>query len=348
MIASTQTPSDVTRTASVVMGRKDYLSVLLRLIGMDVYKVRRRLLSKMLLFVAVFVIAFVFLGLGIAALHFASEPVTSFVPSKCAATPQLSAAGCITHQPATLADMQHEKQRMLNDAAQFLTMPGVWFTEEHFFILALVVLGIILAGTLVGGEYSLGTVRLMFTRGPTRLQFLIAKVVVLAIYVIPTILLLMLLGMAIGAIMAQLAGVSTGLSFLTADHFGHFVLYLLLTILYWYAYMLMALFFGTVGRSTVAGIVGPLILLAIEPLLSSSITVLTSSSSGGLTDFLKHVPDYFLGNNLTSLLHNQGQALSFTDAGPYSNGHSLLVVAAYLVVFVGVSCWLTVRRDVTS
>jgi len=34
--------------------------------------------------------------------------------------------------------------------------------------------------------------------------------------------------------------------------------------------MLMALFFGTVGRSTVAGIVGPLILLAIEPLLRRS------------------------------------------------------------------------------
>jgi ABC-type transport system involved in multi-copper enzyme maturation permease subunit len=175
--------------------------------------------------------------------------------------------------------MQHEKQRILNGAAQFLTMPGVWFTEEHFFILALVVLGIILAGTLVGGEYSLGMVRLMFTRGPTRLQFLIAKAVVLAIYVIPTVLFLMLLGMAIGAIMAQLAGIGTGLSFLTAAHLGHIVLYLLLAILYWYAYMLMALFFGTVGRSTVAGIVGPLIVLAIEPLLSSTITVLTGNSS---------------------------------------------------------------------
>ena len=348
MIASTHTKPDVTRTAPIVMGRKDYLSVLLRLIGMDVYKVRRRLLSKMLLFVGTSVIAFVFLGLGIAAVHFASEPVTSFVPAKCAATPQLSAAGCITHQPATLADMQHEKQRVLNGAAQFLTMPGVWFTEEHFFVLALVVLGIILAGTLVGGEYSLGTVRLMFTRGPTRLQFLIAKAMVLAIYVIPTVLCLMLLGMLIGAVMAQLAGIGTGLSFLTTTHFGHAVLYALLAILYWYAYMLLALFFGTVGRSTVAGIVGPLIVLAIEPLLSSSIAVLTSSSSGGLTDFLKHVPDYFLGNNLTSLLHNQGHLLSFTDAGPYSDGHSLLVVAIYLGVFVGVSCWLTVRRDVTS
>ncbi|HZU66912.1 MAG TPA: ABC transporter permease [Ktedonobacteraceae bacterium] len=348
MIIDTQARPDVKRVAPIVMGRKDYLSELFRLVGMDLYKVYRRLLARVLLLVGICVIALVFLGIGIAVLHYASEPVTSFVPSKCAATPQLSAAGCITHQPATLADMQREKQRVVNGGAQFLTMPGAWFAEEHFFILPLAVLGVILAGTLVGGEYSLGTVRLMFTRGPTRLQFLIAKMLVLVIYVIPTILFLMLLGIVIGAVMAQLAGLANGLSFLTADHFGHVVLYALMAILYWYAYMLLALFFGTVGRSTVAAIVGPLIVLAIEPLVSSSITVLTSNSSGGLTDFLKHVPDYFLGNNLTSLLHNQGHILSFSDPGPYSNGHSLLVVAAYLVVFVGVSCWLTVHRDVTS
>ena len=348
MIISTSTQPDVTRTAPIVMGRKDYLSVLLRLVGMDVYKVRRRLLSKMLLSVATFVIVLVFLGIGIVVLHFVGQPVTSFVPSQCGPTPQVSADGCITHQPATLADMQREKQRIVNGGAQFLNMPGVWYAEEHFFILPLAVLGIILAGTLVGSEYSLGTVRLMFTRGPTRLQFLMAKIVVLVIYVVPTIVILMLLGMAIGAMMAQLAGVGTGFSFLTADHTGHFVLYLLLAILYWYAYMLMALFFGTVGRSTVAAIVGPLIVLAIEPLLSSTITVLTSSSSGSFADFMRHVPDYFLGNNLTSLLHNQGHALSFSDAGPYTDEHSLLVVAVYMVVFVGVSFWLTARRDVTS
>jgi ABC-type transport system involved in multi-copper enzyme maturation permease subunit len=348
MIIDTQARPDAKRVAPIVMGRKDFLSVLFRLVGMDLYKVYRRLLARVLLLVGTCIIALVFLGIGIAVLHYVSEPVTSFVPSKCAATPQLSAAGCIAHQPATLADMQHEKLRVVNGGAQFLTLPGVLFTEEHFFILPLAVLGVILAGTLVGGEYSLGTVRLMFTRGPTRLQFLIAKMLVLVIYVIPTILFLMLLGILIGAVMAQLAGLANGLSFLTADHFGHVVLYALMAILYWYAYMLLALFFGTVGRSTVAAIVGPLIVLAIEPLVSSSITVLTSNSSGGLTDFLKHVPDYFLGNNLTSLLHNQGHILSFSDAGPYSNGHSLLVVAAYLVVFVGISCWLTVRRDVTS
>ena len=345
MVSSTPIRPDVTRVAPIAMGRKDYLSVLLRLIGMDVYKVRRRLMSKVLLLAGTLVIAFVFVVLGLAAWRIASQPVTSYAPPNCAVH---QVEGCINHSPATLADMQHEKQRILNGGAQLMNIPGVWNVEERVVIEILVVLGIILAGALVGGEYSLGTVRLMFTRGPTRVQFLIAKIVVLAIYVIPAILFLILLGTIIGAVMAHLVGIGTGLSFFTADTFGHLVLYLLLGMLYWFAYMLMALFFGTVGRSTVAGIVGPLIWLAIEPLLGNVIAVLTGNFSGGLADFIKAIPDYFLGNNLTSLLHNQGSVLAFSEPGAYTNGHSLLVVAGYLLVFVGISCWLTVRRDITQ
>jgi ABC-2 type transport system permease protein len=345
MIATMQAQPDVKRVAPIVMGRKDYLSVLFRLIGMDLYKVRRRLLSKVLLLVGTLVIAFVFFAIGIAAWHLASQPATSFVPANCAVLPHN--VGCINH-PATLADMQHEKQRILDGAAQLLNIPGVWNVEERFVIQVLAVLGIILAGALVGGEYSLGTVRLMFTRGPSRLQFLIAKIVVLAIYVVPTVLFLMLLGTVIGTMMAQLAGIGTGLSFLTAAHFGHFILFLLLGMLYWFGYMLMALFFGTVGRSTVAGIVGPLVWLALEPVLGNIIAVLTSNVSGGLSDFVKAIPDYFFGNNLSSLLHNQGHALSFSEPGPYADGHSLLVIAVYLIVFAGVAGFLTVRRDVTQ
>src|SRR5260370_2932093 len=155
MIATTQTQPDVQRVAPIVMGRKDYLSVLLRLIGMDLYKVRSRLLSKVLLLVGTLVIAFVFLAIGIAAWHLASQPVTSFVPANCAVLPHN--VGCINH-PATLADMQHEKQRILDGAAQLLNMPGVWNVEERFVIQGLAVLGLILPAPLLALQYSLAPV----------------------------------------------------------------------------------------------------------------------------------------------------------------------------------------------
>src|SRR5258708_4310493 len=128
MIATTQAEPDVKHTAPVVLGRKDYLSVLLRLVGMDLYKVRRRLLSKIMLLLATLVITVIFLAIGIAAWHFASEPVSSFEPNQCNARLTVN---CIDH-PATLADRQHEKQNILDGAALFLNIPGVWKLEEQF------------------------------------------------------------------------------------------------------------------------------------------------------------------------------------------------------------------------
>lgn len=334
---SAQSQVDVRRAAPMVMGRGDYVSVLLRLIGMDLYKVRQRLLSRALLAIALVLIGGGFFVGGLIASRDVNLPATSFQTYSCAQFPH--DPECLNHPP-TPADYQRAKQQAVDSIALYLNMPGAWNAEERFVIEQLAALGIILAGTLVGGEYSLGVVRLMFTRGPTRLQFLIAKLITLAICAAPTVLLLILLGSGVGAAMAQLAGVGTGFGFLTATTFGHFVLFTLLGMLYWYSFMLMAAFFGVVGRSTVAGIVGPLVWLLIE----QPLTVFLSQAPG----FAQRIPDYFLGNNLLSLIHDQEHALAIGSVGAYPIGQSLLVVAAYLIVFVGVACWLTVRRDVTQ
>lgn len=323
-------------------GRSDYLSVLLRLIGMELYKVRCRLLSKVLLLIPILLIGAGFLVTGIVAIHDAGLPAMRYATYSCTQFPH--DPNCLTHPP-TLADYQHAKQQMLNGLALYLNMPGNWNAQERFLFERLVVLAIILAGTLVGGEYSLGTVRLMFTRGPARLQFLFAKIAVLAICVVPTLLFVVLLGSASGAAMAHLAGVGAGFSFLTAPTFGHFVLFVLLGALFWFSYGLMALFFGTLGRSTVAGVVGPLVWLLLEPVLTGFLS--------SAPDFVQNLPNYFLGNNLLALIHGQMAAHGILGTDPtaqpgmYSAGQPLLMVSTYLIVFVGVACWLTVRRDVT-
>jgi ABC-type transport system involved in multi-copper enzyme maturation permease subunit len=342
-----QAQPDVRRVAPLVMGRSDYLSVLVRLIGMDLYKVRRRLLSNIILLLGTGLVVVLFLFLGIAALHYQSQPVTSFVPDSCTLYPQNP--DCINH-PATLADMRHAKQLALAGVAMYLNMPGSWSVVNHFLLQLFTVLAIVLAGTLVGGEYSLGTVRLMFTRGPTRLQFLFAKIAVLAIYLVPTILFWILLGTGMGAALAHLAGIGSGLNFVTAAIFGHFVLFLLIVMLTCFAYMMMALFFGTVGRSTVAAIVAPLVWFGAEPVVGGVITAVAGNSTGGLAEFLNAIPTYFLGSNLSLLLFEQEHALgiAFPNSSTYSLQHSTLVVAGYLIAFVAISALLTVRRDITN
>src|SRR2546428_44259 len=109
--------------------------------------------------------------------------------------------------------MQHLKQIQVNRFAQDLLIPGVWNQEGIIVMQVLAILAIILAGALVGGEYSLGTVRLMFTRGPTRLQFLFAKIIVIGICIIPALILLMLVGTLVGAAVAPLTGVGASFDF---------------------------------------------------------------------------------------------------------------------------------------
>jgi len=338
-----QPQTDVSYVSPIVKGRDDFLSVQLRLIGMDLYKVRRRLLSIALALIPIVLIGGAFFVAGVLAIHDASLPATSFPPDTCAQFPHNSA--CLNHPP-TLADYQHQKQQVLHGLALYLNMPGSWNAQERFLIEKFVALGVILAGTLVGGEYSLGTVRLMFVRGPSRLQFLFAKIATMLICLVPTLLFVLLLGSGVGAVMAQLAGVGAGLSFLTAAAFGHFALFALFGILFWFSYMLMALFFGTVGRSTVAGIVGPLVWLLLEPVLTSFLR--------SVPGVAQYIPNYFLGNNLLALIYDQMRALGILGGGaaslvgPYNAWQPLLVVVIYLVAFVGVACWLTVRRDVTQ
>lgn len=338
-----QTHLDVRRSAPIILGRGDYLSVLLRLIGMDLYKVRQRLLARALLLIATVLVGGGFFVAGLVAIRDVNLPASSFATDSCAQFPH--DPQCLNHPP-TPADYQRAKQQAVDSIALYLNMPGVWNAEERFVFAELVALGVILAGTLVGGEYSLGAARLMFTRGPSRTQFLLAKVVVLAIYTIPTVLFLILLGSGIGAVMAHVAGVGTGFSFQTADVFSHFALFVLLGMLFWFSYMLMALFFGTLGRSTVAGITAPLVWLLIEPALTNFL--------GSAPGFLQYVPNYFLGNNLLALIEEQMRALGIfslnapSPVGEFHAGQSLLMVAIYLIVFVGAACWLTARRDVTA
>jgi hypothetical protein len=114
MDTTLQARPEVSRVAPIVMGRNDYLSVLLRLISMDLYKMRRRLLSKVLLLIPILLIGGGFLVTGIVAIHDAGLPATSFATYSCAQFPH--DPECLSH-PATLTDMQHQKQQVLNGLA---------------------------------------------------------------------------------------------------------------------------------------------------------------------------------------------------------------------------------------
>ncbi len=334
------------RDPAVVMGRQGILNTLYRLIAAELYILRHRRLSKALLGVGVAAIIVFVLLLGVFTWSLVNRPLSDFVPPFCSSGPH--APGCVTHLPTT-ADMEQYKQIQLHETADNLSIPASFGSiGETLLINLLFVLVLILVGTMVGGEYSLGTIRLLFTRGPRRLHFLFAKVATVITCILPAVLLLTLLGVILGEVFYSFLGFSTNWSFFTASWLGHAIVFVLLEGLAWFAYAMLALFFGTLARSTVAAVLAPFIWDIVESAMRELIRAFASGSSGPFTTLVKAIPDYFIANNVIALLDNQGHFVFGGDLSPLSNLHALTVLTVYLALFIGLSSWLTVKRDVTN
>ena len=333
------------RTPSVIIGRQDYISVLLRLTAMELYKIRRRLMSKALLGFGLLFMIGVFFLFGLFAWSDANRATSSFQLPIC--SPNIQGDFC-AKQPLTQTQLEQAKQRHVMNDSNNLTLPGSLDNVGFILFNFLGILAMVLMGTIVGGEYSLGTVRLMFTRGPTRLQFLFAKIGAIAVCIVIGVVVLTIVGVLAGLVFNIVSGIAPTYGFFTSSWFGHMLLYILFMMLTWFVYSIVALTFGVIGRATVVGIVGALVWFFVEPILTRIIYLVTQSMTGQVHDFVNAIPDYFIYNNVGTLIQNQKHILFGSDPGTLSDAHAWTVLAVYLVVFLVVSCIVTVWRDVTN
>jgi ABC-type transport system involved in multi-copper enzyme maturation permease subunit len=332
----------------VILGKQNYVSILHRLIRMEIYKIRRRIMSKVLLSIAIAIAILVFLLFSINTFFVLNAPPESFSPP-CPPTntPSQGQAQPNCPSPST-AQVTQFRQTALRNVSEPLRLPMSLSLVAQIALSAGTILIIILIGSSAGGEFSIGTVRLMYTRGPTRLQFLLAKVGVAAVCAAIGILTITITGIVIGQVLNTLSSIPQALDFLSASWIMHALLYLLAAMLDWFIYATIAIFFGTLGRSTVAGIVGALTWLFLEPILGSILKLAGTFSQGTFGNFLKAIPDYFISNNTAALLQNQGQYIFGGSGSSLSDLHTLAVLLIYLAVFIGLSWWINDRRDVTN
>jgi ABC-2 type transport system permease protein len=348
MSVTSQTNAGEVQAKSVILGKQSYLSILLRLISMEIYKIRRRVMSKVLLSIAIVIAVLVFLLFSINTFFLLNAPPESFIPP-CPSTNAPSQGQAQPNcPPPSTAQVTQFREFALRNASEPLRLPTSLSLAVQVTLSAGTILIIILIGAAAGGEFSIGTVRLMYTRGPTRLQFLLSKVGVAALCAAIGILTITITGILIGQALNALSSIPQALDFLNTSWIAHALLYLLVAMFDWFIYATIAIFFGTLGRSTVAGIVGALAWLFLEPILGSILRLAGTFSQGTFGFFLKAIPDYFISNNIGALLQNQGQYIFGESSSSLSDLHALAVLLVYLAVFIGLSWWINERRDVTN
>jgi ABC-type transport system involved in multi-copper enzyme maturation permease subunit len=327
------------RSASLVIGSQSFVSVLLRCTLAELYKIRRRLMPKILLPIAVFIVVIAFSFITLGAFLVVSQRCTPADNGQQNCTPLTSAERADVSSPLRLPTS-------LTISIDVIDVVGP-------------ILLIILAGVAVGGEYGAGTIRVLLTRGPTRTQYLLAKILAILACVAITLIILVPLGIILGALYNLFTGINVDFAFFTGDWILHAIVYLLLEILKLFTYTMIALWLATLGRSTAAGIAGGIVWWFLEGLLTTILTIAGLATPGSAGNFLKAIPDYFLANNFSALLTEQSNYLtSFARNASTSASNAAgtiipdwrawFVIAVYLVIFLGTTWWVSQNRDITN
>lgn len=329
-----------------------------RLARWFLYASRRRLMSKVLLGILaggfILVLGFVL----IAYVATSNNPPQSQVCPPAALQTQAAQQGapngpsCFEMSQQELAQARTQWQQQVQTVRQELTFPTVLSLAGGYTAFMGLVLLVILGGSIVGGEYGSGTIRLSLARGVGRGQLIAAQVVALAI--------LALFTMAVTLVLSSLFGLTVGPAI--GGKIPAFPAGGVLEVLgYWgllsfqiFAYALIGLFMGTLARSTAAAIAVPLGFYIFETIVGSILIGLSFAIGGTFGDALKHVPDWFLGTNVGTLSTNVAQApvdfgvSTSSVAAQVSTGHAVVVSLAYCVVLVGLSVLILRGRDVTD
>lgn len=193
-----------------------------------------------------------------------------------------------------------------------------------------------------GSEYGWGTLKTLFTQRPRRLQVFAAKLLALAIALIPFVLVVFVVGALASYGIALREGADAALPSVGTIAQGVGAGWLILAV--WCAFGTLLAVFSR-GTSLAIGI-GVLYAFVIEGLLSA----LASQVS-----VLDQIVQFFLRANAYSLV--TGLGVSADDvrgngpgsfSGPFvSTGQALAVLTVYAVAFLSVSGFLLRRRDVT-
>lgn len=285
-----------------------------RLIGAELFKLRKRLMTRVLLFVLVGVMIVLYLLLL----------VISKVTIPAHGTQEIGPIQNLLGLPLALPF-----------ALSILSSFGT-------------ILAVILIASSVGAEYSWRTIRTMLISSETRLRFLGAKLVAACILI----LIGMVVGLATGFLMSlittAIGSYSFDFSFATSGYLWDQFIQFWRTFYVLMPYVLLGFLFAVVGRSAMPGIA-----LGIGIFFLESIVATFMSLAGGwiakIPDYLLSA-----NVRAITALNELPQGISMGMGGNNLSSqmpgvwHAVGILAGYSLVFIMLAFYLFRKRDVTG
>ena len=201
----------------------------------------------------------------------------------------------------------------------------------------------VLGGSWAGNEYGWGTVRLILSRRPNRVQWIAAALLILVAVAFLALIASLVVGAIAGLIVKGLTGEATGS---LQDPYAWIVVKSFLGA--WYVlifYLVLAYSLGTIFRSGAVGI-GLGIGITVAELIVFGIF---SGLGGTWRDSADHFP-YAYTQALPNRLVREGTTSSFADIPSHSPSAvaSVIGIAIYLAILLGATMLVVTRRDDTS
>ena len=283
---------------------------MIRLIGTELFKVRKRAMTWILLFIMLGIVILINL------LLFAISKLT--LPNR----PGL----------ANLADI-------LNLAS---SIPFTFYLLSSFGA----VMAVILMASSMGNEYNWRTIRIALISSESRLKFLGSKIISVFILAIIGMLISLAVGLIMGIITNAAIGHTMNFSFFTGTYIWDQFQQFWRTFFIIMVFTTLGFLFAVIGRSSMPGIAVGIGILFLEPIITSFMTL----AGGWVSDIPKYLfsANVQAINALNNLPTGTGPFSGGASAQPPSVAHAFTVLAVYIVVFIVISFSLFKKRDVTG
>jgi ABC-type transport system involved in multi-copper enzyme maturation permease subunit len=229
----------------------------------------------------------------------------------------------------------------LREGMSFVNVLPYGLQLERFF---LTLIAVIFTATMMGNEYDWRTVGVVMSRGVRRRDFVAAKLVTSAVFLLAALCVGFVVAMIWSAWFSNLYGLPYG-TFGVA-RFADLFASLGRTWFVIMPFVLMALLFSTFWRSAGQAVGFALGFFFLEGIF----TGLLDSAHG----FLAHIPDALMNANVTAVMRANGVLSSDSqDRGPFATSQGgvgiwqgALVLLAYIAAFGMAAFWRFQKRDI--